>query len=62
MAWLGECANGLFRRIRLHDVNGQIPVIGGQLPSPIFFFPEGFLIGKELFRELAFGLARWSVL
>lgn len=51
-AWSGTLVGSL----KIDDVDGQIPVVCGELPTAVLFAPKFGLVGKELFGDLAFGL------
>jgi len=46
----------LFGSVKINDVDGQVPVVRGQLPAAVFLAFKFGLVRKELFGDLAFGL------
>ena len=41
-------------RVGIDDVNGEVVVVGGKLPSTVLFFVESALVGEELVEDFAF--------
>ena len=40
--------------VGIDNVDGQIVVVGGELPSAVLFFVESYLVGEELAQDFAF--------